>query len=101
MTEHPRLDAILASVPDEGAAAVIQEALGAEGIAVVVRPIPYDPYRPALSGTPLELRVARGDLARAEQVLARLEAEVGEETDAQARATAHLAPTPADRPPRR
>jgi hypothetical protein len=77
-------DPTLVTVPDEGAASVLLEALEAAGVHATVRRVPYDPYRPALTGTSFEIRVPADELAAAQAAIAALVHVVADDLDAQA-----------------
>jgi hypothetical protein len=87
-------DPTLATVPDEGAASVLLEALEAAGVEATVRRVPYDPYRPALTGTSFEIRVPPHQLAAAQSAVAALVHVVADDLDAQALAAKPHAEAP-------
>jgi hypothetical protein len=86
----------LVTVPDEGAAWMVRDALTAEGIGVEVeRAGPDHPYAANALANPMRLFVATEDLDRARALLAALEAEMAgseDELQAQAMAAGHRNP---------
>jgi hypothetical protein len=72
----------LVTVPDEGAAWMVRDALSTEGISVEVeRAAPDHPYTANALAKPMRLFVAEEDLERARAVLASLEAEIASSQD--------------------
>jgi hypothetical protein len=77
----------LVTVPDDGAAAVVSQALADAGVgAEVERARIEHPYQVSALARPLRVYVAAEHLAEARAVLERLQLEMSEETDAQAAA---------------
>jgi hypothetical protein len=94
----------LVTVPDEGAAWMVRDALSADGIEVQVeRAGPDHPYTANALAKPMRLFVAEQDLERARGLLAALEAEIaGSDDELHAEALAagskdELAAAPAER----
>lgn len=74
----------VATVPDEGAVHVVLEALGAAGLTPTVRRVPWNPYKPANTGTSFEIRVPPDQVDAANAALSALADEAGQELEAQA-----------------
>lgn len=77
---------VLVTVADEGAGHMILAGLALAGIAVEAQRVrPDNPYQPAVMAAQWNILVPTERLADAQQVIARLERELAEEVDAQAK----------------
>jgi hypothetical protein len=91
----------LVTVPDEGAAWTVRDALSADGITVEIERAGLDhPYTANALAKPMRVFVAAEDLERARAALAALEAEIaGSEDELHAAALAAATPKAEDAPP--